>query len=92
MKYMLTWFVPPHHYEAGISRFLKTGGPPPAGVKLHGRWHSLAGQSGFILAESSDPKAIYAWSAQWADVIKLTVTPVLEDADASGVLQGLRKK
>ena len=35
-----------------------------------------------VSIESTDPKAMYRWTAQWADLLPLTVTPCLEDADA----------
>ena len=83
MKYMITWSLDNPTYVAAIQRFLKTGAPPPAGVKMLGRYHSLAASSsGFILAESQDPKAIYAWVADWTDVVAFEVVPVIEDAEA----------
>jgi len=93
MKFIITWSVETAGYPSAISRFLETGAPAPAGVKLVGRWHSLEGSSkGFILAEASDPKGIYLWMAQWADVVSFTVTPVVEDAEAAQILQSVRGK
>jgi hypothetical protein len=56
-----------------------------------GRWHGMSGQ-GFAIAESDDPKALFLWQAQWADVLALTVTPCLEDADAGAVLATLIRR
>jgi hypothetical protein len=81
MKFMVTWTVPQGTFNAAVARFLETGGAPPEGVKMLGRWHGMNGQ-GFAISESSDPKAIYRWVAQWSDLLPLTVTPCLEDADA----------
>jgi hypothetical protein len=72
-------------------RFLETGGAPPEGVKMLGRWHGMDGQ-GFAISESTDPKAMYRWTAQWADLLPLTVTPCLEDADAGEVMAPLPRR
>ena len=84
MKFMVTWTVPQGTFNAAVARFLETGGAPPEGVKMLGRWHGMNGQ-GFAISESSDPKAMYRWVAQWSDLLPLTVTPCLEDADAGEV-------
>jgi Protein of unknown function (DUF3303) len=88
MKFMVTWTVPQGTFNAAVARFLETGGAPPEGVKMLGRWHGLNGQ-GFAISESSDPKAIYRWVAQWSDLLPVTVTPCLEDADAGEVMASL---
>ena len=56
-----------------------------------GRWHGMNG-GGFAVTESSDAKAMFLFQAQWADVIAITVTPCLEDADAGAVLASLDKR
>jgi hypothetical protein len=53
-----------------------------------GRWDGMDGK-GFAISESTDPKAMYRWTAQWADLLPLTVTPCLEDADAGEVMASL---
>ena len=68
-----------------VARFLETGGAPPKGVTMLGRWHGMDGR-GFAISESTDAKAMYQWVAQWADVLQLTVTPCVEDADAGAVM------
>jgi len=78
MKFMVTWTVPQGTFNAAVARFLETGGAPPEGVKMLGRWHGMNGQ-GFAISESSDPKAMYRWVAQWSDLLPLTVTPCLEE-------------
>jgi hypothetical protein len=92
MKYMITWSAPNATYVAAIQRFLKTGGMPPANVKMLGRYHALtASSSGFILAETSDPKGIYTWMADWMDTVSFDVVPVVEDADAAPILQAVKR-
>ena len=83
--------MPQGTFNAAVARFLETGGAPPEGVKMLGRWHGMDGK-GFAVSESTDPKAMYRWVAQWADLLPLTVTPCLEDADAGEVMASLPKR
>lgn len=85
MKFMLTWSLKPAHQKEAVARFLQTGGGPPQGVKMLGRWHGPG--VGFVLAETNDAKALYEWLSQWTDVLEFNVTPVVEDADAAEVLK-----
>jgi hypothetical protein len=88
MKYIVSWTLPQATYRAALNRFLATGGLPPAGVKLIGRWHGM-NATGFAVAETTDAKALYRWVAEWSEFILIQVTPCLEDADAGAVLQTL---
>jgi Protein of unknown function (DUF3303) len=47
---------------------------------------------GFAVSEATDVKAMYQWYAEWADVLDLTVTPRLEDAEAGPILASLPKR
>jgi hypothetical protein len=88
VKYIVSWTLPQGTFNAAVKRFLETGGSPPKGVELVGRWHGMSGQ-GFAITESSDPKAMFQFQAQWADLLAMTVTPCLEDTDAGAVLASL---
>jgi hypothetical protein len=90
MKFVVSWSLPQATYRAALARFLQGGGAPPAGVKMIGRWHGMNG-TGFAVAESSDPKALYAWFAEWSEFLPVQITPVLEDADAGAVLGAMFK-
>ena len=87
MKYISSWTVPQGSFNAAVARFLETGGAPPEGVKRHG----MNGQ-GFAISELTDAKAMYRWVAQWSDLLPLTVTPCVEDADAGEVMASLSKR
>jgi len=91
MKFITSWTVPQSSFNAAVKRFLETGGAPPPGVKMLGRWHGMNGQ-GFAVSESNDPKAMYLWQAQWSDLIAITVTPCVEDEDAGAVMASLGKR
>jgi len=85
MKFIVKWKIPCATRTTAEQRFLATGGQPPAGVQLIGRWHSASGW-GVAIAETSDAKAIYAWAQQWNDVLELEVTPCLDDAEGGEVI------
>jgi hypothetical protein len=89
VKFIVSWKLPQATYKESSARFLKAGGKPPAGVNMVGRWHGMSG-GGVAIAESNDPKALYTWLAEWADVLPIEVTPCLEDADAGAVLASLK--
>jgi hypothetical protein len=92
MKFILTFTIPPVTRNAAIDRFLQTGGQPPPGVTLLGRWTQLDLSAGFVLLESGDPKALTAFAQGWSDVVELTLAPVLEDQELSDVLQRARPR
>jgi hypothetical protein len=89
MKFIVTfsWQPDTKTRDEGITRFLKTGGQPPAGAKLLGRWTRLDFSGGYVLLESEDPKALTEFALAWSDLMELEITPVLEDQELSGVLQ-----
>jgi hypothetical protein len=90
MKFLVSWSLPQATFRAAVARFLQGGGTPPAGVKLITRWHGMSGV-GFAVAETSDPKALYAWVAEWSEFLPIQTTPVLDDADAGAVLGAMFK-
>jgi hypothetical protein len=61
-------------------------------VTLLGRWHKADGSGGFALFETINPGAIFEWAAAWADVLEVSVVPVLEDADAGAIMAKVFKK
>jgi hypothetical protein len=91
MRFLTTWKTQPGTFSATIARFMESGGAPPSGVRMLHRWHGMNG-TGIVVSESDDPKAIFQWVAQWADVIELNVTPCVDDADAGAVLATLVKR
>lgn len=88
MKFIVSWTLPQATYRNAMNKFLSSGGLPPANVKLIGRWHGTDG-GGFAVAETDDPKALYAWYAEWLEFLPIRTTPCLEDSEAAAVLQSL---
>jgi hypothetical protein len=90
MKFIVNWRIPHSTRVAAAKRFLETGGPPPAGVQMIGRWHGASGR-GVAIVETTDAKALYTWVEQWSDLLELEVTPCLDDAEGGEVLASVRR-
>ena len=86
MLYVLEWTYPPERRNEANARFKETGGQPPAGVTMVGRWHSVGGGKGVAIAESDDPEAIATWLQGWSDLISFDVYPAMDDATAARVI------
>ncbi len=89
MKYIVSWKIPKGCVVDAEARFLKTGAPPPAGVKMIGRWHGMSG--GVLIAETDDIKALYSWLTYWSDLLEFQTTPCVEDAEAGEVMAALKR-
>lgn len=79
---MVCWRIPPGTYRAALASFLETGAPCPDGLKSVGRWHAPGSMRGWHLVEG-EPVAVATLAAQWAHLLELEVTPVIEDAGAA---------
>jgi len=94
MKFMMTfhWAPDKEQRAEAIERFLRTGGLPPEGVQLLGRWTSADLGSGFDLLETDDAAKLTEFAYQWSDLMKLEIMPVLEDAELAAVFGRVAKK
>ncbi|MPW21843.1 DUF3303 domain-containing protein [Paraburkholderia sp. CNPSo 3157] len=94
MKFILTFtWAPDARVRAeAIERFQKTGGLPPEGVTLLGRWTRVDLSGGFDLLETTDPKKLTQFAYMWNDLMALQITPVLEDQHLSEVFQSAPKQ
>jgi uncharacterized protein DUF3303 len=86
MKILTSWTVRPGAVREAVSRFLAGGGLPPEGVTLLGRWHKSDVSGGYTLYETSNPAALYAAAAEWAELLEIRNDLVVEDAEAGPVL------
>jgi hypothetical protein len=75
----------------GIARFQKTGGLPPEGVRLLGRWTKADLSGGFDLLETEDSKKLIEFAYMWGDLMDLSVFSVSEDNEISEALQNAMK-
>jgi hypothetical protein len=90
MKFIVSWSIPKACVPNAEARFLQTGAPPPAGVKMIGRWHGMNG-GGVLIAETNDPKALYGWLGYWNDLLEFQTTPCLEDGEAGEVMAAIKR-
>jgi uncharacterized protein DUF3303 len=86
MLFHITFHVAIEQRDATLARFKQTGGLPPAGVTMLGRWHGIGGRVGFSVVEAADPQAVAKWLQDWTDLISFEVTPVLTDEQFSQVV------
>lgn len=93
MKFMMTfsWKPDPKARAEAIARFQKTGGQPPKGAKLLGRWTRADFSGGFDLLESDDPKALTEFALMWSDLMELSIVPVVDDSEVADVLTRINK-
>ena len=74
--------------DAGIARFRRTGGKPPKGATIVGRWTCADFSGGFALMESKDTRALAQFALDWSDLMDVSISPVLTDVD---LLQTLKR-
>jgi hypothetical protein len=86
MIHVIAWTFKPEHRNAVQARFKETGGLPPEGVKMLGRWHGIGTNKGVCVAESDDPLAVAKWAQGWSDLMSFDVYPVLTDAELVKIL------
>lgn len=88
MQFFVSWTIKPEHRDAASARFAETGGLPPDGVKMLGRWHFAQSREGFLIAEASDAVAIGKWTYGWSDLLSFRITPIVDDEGFKAVLGG----
>ena len=88
MKFMLTFAINPatKARDEAIARFKATGGMPPKGAKLVGRWTAADFSGGFVVLESDDARVLTDFSLMWSDLIGLKIVPVIDDGELNEVL------
>lgn len=93
MKFMLTFgWAPDAQIRAqAIARFQKSGGLPPPGINLIGRWTNADLSGGFDVLETDDPQKLAAFAYMWSDLMNLKITPVLDDTQFNAALSSVLK-
>ncbi len=86
MKFISIYTYKPEQAIAASERFRETGGMPPEGIKMIGRWHDIGGGRGFVVYETDDPIAMSKWTEEWGDLSAMEVVPVIDDEEAAKVL------
>ncbi len=86
MIQIIAWTFRPEHRNAVQARFKETGGLPPKGVKMLGRWSGIGTNKGVCVAESEDPLAFAKWAQEWSDLMSFDIYPALTDEDTAKVI------
>jgi hypothetical protein len=86
MQFMVSWTFTPDAANAAIERFAETGGLPPDGVKMLGRWHDTAANRGWAVAEADDTAAMGKWTRQWNDLLEFEIVPLMSDDQLKAVI------
>lgn len=86
MQYHITYKVRNENRDKVQDKFKKTGALPPDGVKMTGRWHSIEGNKGYLIAESTNRIALGKWIQDWSDILTFEVIPVLTDEEVGKVI------
>ena len=84
MLFVVHWTIPSDRRDAAQARFKETGGMPPDGVKMIGRWHAAAGGEGLCVCETDDAILLGKWTQDWSDLLSFELIPVNDD---EGVLK-----
>jgi len=92
MLFHITFNFAPEVRNDAYDQFLETGGLPPEGVKMLGRWHDMAAQTGYLLAETDSVALISKWLAEWSDRLTFETVPVITDEEAAEVARVARGK
>ena len=79
--FVTKWKIKPEHFIDAIKRF--TSGDPseefPEGVRLVGRWHIPASNSGVAVVEADNAESAIRWTLKWNDLMDITLEPAVED-------------
>ena len=67
-------------------QFKATGGLPPEGVEMLGRWHNAPSLCGYILCETDNPVAIGKWFQEWTHILSFEVEMVVSDEEIAEVI------
>lgn len=86
MLFKFAWTHTPEARDVTVEKFMATGGMPPEGVELISRYHNLDGTGGFAVVKSDDPAALADFALDWNGMIKIEITPIMDDETISAVL------
>jgi len=86
MLFAIHWTFGPEVRDEANARFAATGGGPPEGVRMLGRWHSVGEGDGLCIAETDDAQKLGIWMQEWSDLLEFRIQPVVDDAGVSAIL------
>jgi hypothetical protein len=68
-------------------RFRDNGRMTPDGLDYVSSWVDMKLERCFQVMETSDPKLMEEWIANWSDIVEFEVVPVMSSADAIQTMQ-----
>ena len=86
MKFMVAWKILPGCHKPAAESFLSSGAPLPPGIASLGRRQAPGSAYGWLLVEGNDATALAQHVAEWANLLELQITPVIEDDEAASAL------
>ncbi|SAL22776.1 hypothetical protein AWB67_00833 [Caballeronia terrestris] len=92
MLFIAKWTALPTAEQAASERFRRTGGAPPDGIKVIGRWHAVGGVEGLAICECATIEPLAAWVLEWADLMSFDVKPGLTDEQLGVLLTAAAEK
>lgn len=89
MKFLITWSIPEDKWIPVLKTFCSMSTSEQKdvgeGVELVGRYHDVVARTGVAIFEAKDVKAVQRYALRWNPYMQLTISPVLEDEDATSV-------
>ncbi|MCW5981565.1 MAG: DUF3303 family protein [Bryobacteraceae bacterium] len=79
MTFVIHYTLGPGQRDVAQRRFKETGGLPPEGATMLGRYHCAQGREGFVICESNDAAALAKWTQDWTDCLTFRILPVVDD-------------
>jgi hypothetical protein len=86
MKFMTSRVALPGATRECVEKFLAGEAAPEPGVTHIARWFKVDGSGGVTITETDDATLLYKSATKWADLMELSISPVIEDAQAGPIL------
>ena len=86
MQFMVEYQITSENRDVVQAQFKETGGMPPEGAAMTGRWHMAAGSRGYILCETDDPVALGKWFQDWTHLMTFQAHLVVGDEEIAEVI------
>jgi hypothetical protein len=90
MLFLARWQVNSEFRDRILRRFAKTGGSPPAGVEIVGRWHRADGTGGVMIMQADSMQPVTEFAYEWNDLLFVEIAPVVEDEGLVEVISKLK--
>jgi hypothetical protein len=92
MLFLARWQIDSDVRARVLDLFTRTGGTPPPGVRIVGRWHRADGTGGIMIVESDSMAPITEFAHEWNDLLFVEITPVIEDHDLRSLVSRLASR